>query len=63
MKIRIGTKYITRLPKDGRVPCDCSRKCDIDFLWFAGWRVRLGRFLGIEYLVWSQDGLIKEGRE
>ena len=56
MKIRIGTEYITRLSKDGRVPCDCSKPCDIDFLWFAGWRVRLGRFLGIEYLVWSQDG-------
>jgi len=56
MKIKLGTKYITKVPKNGRVPCDCSKGCDVDFLWYAGWRVRLGGFLGISYLVWSQDG-------
>jgi len=56
MKIRIGTEYITHLSKDGRVPCDCNKECPICFLWYAGWRVRLGTFLWFNYLIWSQDG-------
>ncbi len=60
MQIKIGTKYITHISKYGRVPCDCSKSCPIDFLWYAGWRVRLGSFLGIKYLVWSQDGKINK---
>lgn len=59
MKIQIGTQYITHIPKDGRIPCDCSKKCPIDFLWYACWRVRLWKFWFITLLVWSQDGKIK----
>lgn len=60
MKIRLGTRYITHLPKDGRVPCDCHKACPVDWLWYAGWTVRLGRFLWFDFLVWSQSGLQKK---
>ena len=55
MKIWIGTVYIT--PYSHQVPCDCSKACDIDYLWYSGWRVRLWKFLFVKFLVWSQDGL------
>ena len=59
MKITWGTKYITHYPKSGKVPCDCSHACSVDFLWYAGWRVRLWKCCGIKLLIWSQDGLKK----
>ena len=55
MKISIGTKYITHYSPN--IPCDCNKACPIDHLWFAGWRVRLWKVLGIKFLIWSQDGL------
>ena len=56
MKIWIGTKYITPYG-NGEIPHkDCNKPCDTCFLWYAGWRVRLWKFLGIKLLVWSQDG-------
>ena len=61
MKIPFGTKYITECPENGRVPHEkCNKKCGVCFLWYTGWRVRLGSFLGISYLIWSQDGKKKD---
>lgn len=55
MRIQIGTKYITQVPKNRIIPCNCDGKpCSIDFLWYAGWRVRLWKFGFIKLLIWSQ---------
>ena len=61
MKIQIGKEYITKYTNKP-IPCDCNNPCDIDFLWYAGWRVRLWKFWFIKFLVWSQDGYQKDTR-
>lgn len=59
MKIKIGNKYITEfndiVPRHEWHFQPNNKCCDICELWYMGYRVHIGRFFGIKYLVWEED--------